>query len=340
MGPGDHVHWYLTNRCNLSCAYCFKENSPKIPPNKELAEELVKNNVKKVTIGGGEPLLCENLEEILHILKRENTYVSLHTNGILLNKNKIKDLSELLDDIAIPIDSTKRRVQKVLRGKEFMNTFEKIPEISSEIKKQGLGLGYHTVFTSLNSSNIQNLYDNIKPFDYWRIYQFNEDLAMKNSIEENNKNKYKKITKLSDYGTPEKGYTDSLFAKFLLTEEELKEKENVEFVPIREKTNPYAFLDNSGDISFYSWFSTRERRKIGNIFEDGFPKIRKKLEDLKNKNWELDNKSEEEFINSSLNKPLWARFYDGQYFQKEIEKIDQEYIEDFLKLVGIYKERF
>lgn len=340
MEPGDHIHWYITNRCNLSCAYCFKESSPKTPLRKELAEILVGNNIKKVTIGGGEPLLCEGLEEILSILKEGDIPISLHTNGILLNKNKIENFSGLVDDIALPIDSVEEKNQRKLRGEEFIGTFRKIPEISSEIKKQGLGLGYHTVFTSLNCDEIQEIHEKIKPFDYWRIYEFNEDLAMKNAIERKDKEKYKKIIKLSDYGSPERGYTDSLFAKFLLTEEKMEDKERVEFVPIREKKEPYVFLDNSGDISFYSWFSTTKRRKIGNIFEEGFLEIRRKVKELEQKNWEFDDKGEGEFIDSSMNRPLWARFYDGDYSREEIEKIDQEYMEDFLKLVEIYKQRF
>ena len=47
------------------------------------------------------------------------------------------------------------------------------------LKKHNIPIGYHTVFTSLNHQDIPKIYEKIAQtdFKYWRIYEFNDDLA-------------------------------------------------------------------------------------------------------------------------------------------------------------------
>lgn len=144
MDAGSMVHWFLTEKCNLDCAYCFKPSYTNTAPhgrNERLAEILADSGVREVTLTGGEPTLVPELAKVLHILKQDSIYVSLHTNGVRLNKEKIKELAELIDDIALPIDSTKRDTQKLFRGQKFMTAYDNILQSAEAIQNRGIKLG-------------------------------------------------------------------------------------------------------------------------------------------------------------------------------------------------------
>ena len=85
----------LTNRCNLSCWYCFfyaKEGQPIYEPTLEQIRMMLRNAKKQQPVGanavqltGGEPTLREDLIEIIKIAKEEGyDHVQLNTDGIKL----------------------------------------------------------------------------------------------------------------------------------------------------------------------------------------------------------------------------------------------------------------
>ncbi len=85
----------LTNRCNLSCWYCFfyaKEGQPIYEPTLEQIRQMLRNAKKQYPIGanavqltGGEPTLREDLIEIIKMAREEGyDHVQLNTDGIKL----------------------------------------------------------------------------------------------------------------------------------------------------------------------------------------------------------------------------------------------------------------
>ncbi|NJE02472.1 tetraether lipid synthase Tes [Thermococcus sp. JdF3] len=85
----------LTNRCNLSCWYCFfyaKEGQPIYEPTLEQIRMMLRNAKKQHPVGanavqltGGEPTLRDDLIEIIKIAKEEGyDHVQLNTDGIKL----------------------------------------------------------------------------------------------------------------------------------------------------------------------------------------------------------------------------------------------------------------
>lgn len=88
----------LTNRCDLQCWYCFfyaKIMGYVYEPSLDQIRQMLKNmkNVKPVPakaiqLTGGEPLLRENILDIIRIAKEEKyNHVQLNTNGIRLSKD-------------------------------------------------------------------------------------------------------------------------------------------------------------------------------------------------------------------------------------------------------------
>ncbi len=344
----ENLHWYITERCNLNCSYCFKPESYSKDYNSDnryIANILARSSVSNIIIGGGEPTLVDDLPEVTKILKSSGKYISLHTNGILLDKGLLDKLE--VDDIAIPLDSLDWNTQERLRGKVFLKQMERIPALASDIQRRGIRLGYHTVFSAINHDHIPDVYDYINKhgFDYWRIYEFNDDLA-KSTLFSSTKDqkelseRLNNIETLKGIGSPKKGYTGCLLADFLQAEDNISKlcDQRIQFVRRDKITDPYAFLDSKGDVSFYAWFSQTERRKLGNIFIDGLQPIFDKLEQVADKDWEYDDKAEEDFCWATVgNMPIWARLWDGNYLLEELEEIEPKYLDKVAELSELHK---
>ncbi|MFH1501007.1 MAG: radical SAM protein [archaeon] len=352
---GQHIHWFVTSRCNDNCIYCFKPDTQTSEDREQLvklAGILAESGVKKVTIGGGDPSLVKDLDSALKILHQGRTKISYHTNGLLLTSKKIETLARFVDDIALPIDSTTLGIQETLRSRQFVSTYEQLPELAKAIKDNGMQLGWHTVFTALNSKEMPKLFKKLEKtdFDYWRIYEFNYDLARMRVLKQADKAKnkkqklelferYKKVIAISPTGNPEKGYSDCLYAYFLLAEEKMLEKEDsrIQFVGIRDPpfhNHPYTFLENNGDVSFYSWFSESKRELVGNILTEPYDSILQKLELIADHPWD-----EHDIAAGLLDKPVWARVEEGSYAIEEVEDISPRYLSQVEKLARLYLER-
>ena len=73
--------------CNLQCSYCDTVHAQTTENSKELSlEEIIdwvneNSYSKNVTVTGGEPLLCENIEELLGALACNGFEINIETNG-------------------------------------------------------------------------------------------------------------------------------------------------------------------------------------------------------------------------------------------------------------------
>jgi Predicted Fe-S oxidoreductases len=85
------VNLVATNRCDLSCWYCFFYSEAAgyvYEPSLEQVREMIRSVKKQgvtvaVQITGGEPLLREDLFDIIRILREEGVrHIQLNTNGL------------------------------------------------------------------------------------------------------------------------------------------------------------------------------------------------------------------------------------------------------------------
>ncbi|OKY78647.1 MAG: Molybdenum cofactor biosynthesis enzyme MoaA [Candidatus Methanohalarchaeum thermophilum] len=120
--PITNIRFSITQRCNLNCFYCHQEgeNTQKTEISKEKIQDIVKvgkdKEIRKVKITGGEPLVREDLTEIISEISPYLDDVSITTNGSLLT-NKIDELvSAGLDRANISLDSLKPEKYKKITG--------------------------------------------------------------------------------------------------------------------------------------------------------------------------------------------------------------------------------
>src|SRR2546428_10690160 len=104
------VHIIPIRRCNLSCTYCneFDDFSKPVPLGemKHRLDLLAGMGTSIITIGGGEPLLHPELDEVIAHIRRRGMIAGLITNGYLLTAERIERLNRAgLEHLQISIDN-------------------------------------------------------------------------------------------------------------------------------------------------------------------------------------------------------------------------------------------
>lgn len=124
----DYLRLSVTDRCNLRCSYCMPEKGIQLAGRDELLtyEEILRIvgilaglGIRKVRLTGGEPLIRDNILDLVSGLSRVDGIESLSmtTNGVLLEKNINKLKHAGLNGINISIDSLDpEKYRRITRG--------------------------------------------------------------------------------------------------------------------------------------------------------------------------------------------------------------------------------
>lgn len=116
----------LTNRCNLNCIYCnYNSRSQQELTTEQifrLIDEMVAAGVQRVGIFGGEPLVRDDIVEIVSYAYRKKLFISLITNGMLLYERM--DVLRHLDLLIVSLDGP-QEIHEFNRGE---GTFKKAIE--------------------------------------------------------------------------------------------------------------------------------------------------------------------------------------------------------------------
>ena len=133
----------VTQRCNLNCVYCGREDCAKkaaeLTPLQYyiIVKAFAKCGIKKVRITGGEPLVRNDIAEIVRLIRSipEIETISLTTNGVYLKQYVRKLKTAGLDSVNISLDSTDGSTYRHLTGADVLH---KVMEGISEAEKAGL----------------------------------------------------------------------------------------------------------------------------------------------------------------------------------------------------------
>lgn len=159
------IEFNLTNKCNLSCIMCTKESHSCdfFAPDK-LIDELIDimPYLQSLTLRGGEVFLHSRLFEILEKSKKNELFVEIITNGLLLNDsiiNKIMQLNEFLT-LTFSIDSLdKNKYEFIRRGGKFDKLMENISLFNEKRKNNGFKgkININMVVMSINYKEIEDI---------------------------------------------------------------------------------------------------------------------------------------------------------------------------------------
>lgn len=169
------VCWIITTECNMNCPICYAYNRKKSYnpiDKKKTIDKLYDYNIKKINFSGGEPLLVENIIELIKYAKLKGIITELSTNGLLLNESILKMLDGYLDSISLPIDGSNPFINKYHRNS--INHLDIVKNKISLISKYSIKLNISTVISCLNYNDIAELSKLLISLNVnkWKIFQF------------------------------------------------------------------------------------------------------------------------------------------------------------------------
>ena len=90
----EWIIWHITNKCNLSCSYCYTDShigatgSLKTSELYDIADAINNTKANLVTIIGGEPFTVKELPSIVEkLIEVKNRKINIDTNGTYLTTN-------------------------------------------------------------------------------------------------------------------------------------------------------------------------------------------------------------------------------------------------------------
>jgi radical SAM protein with 4Fe4S-binding SPASM domain len=161
----------LTYRCNITCRFCYaacgcrKQNDfPELSTNefKQVLDIICKDaQVPSVSFTGGEPLLREDLAELVKHAKSLNMWTNLITNGTLLSCKKVEELKKVgLDSSQVSIEAgTPDMHDRITQRK---GAFEKAVEGIKNLQKAEIRVHTNTTISGLNKNFLFDILSLVK----------------------------------------------------------------------------------------------------------------------------------------------------------------------------------
>jgi MoaA/NifB/PqqE/SkfB family radical SAM enzyme len=153
----------ITNRCNFRCKHCafdsgiVEMNELSLSELEKILRDTKECGGKRIDITGGEPLVRDDVDEIIALGKRLEYKIELVTNGLLLTEQRLDKFKAIgLDGIAISLDGSTPEIYNLLRNRN-MSDFYKVLENIKLSKKKGFYTKINTVVFSENINDITNI---------------------------------------------------------------------------------------------------------------------------------------------------------------------------------------
>jgi radical SAM protein with 4Fe4S-binding SPASM domain len=157
------VSWNVTFRCNLRCSHCYLDARPQrsddelsFEEGKSLMDALQQAGTRTLILSGGEPLLRDDLLDLVHYGTLRGLHVALGTNGTLINDDIAQALKRAgVRKAAISLDSVKAEQHDRFRGKT--GAWEKAVQGIRACRDAEIPIQIHTTVTPSNHTEIESL---------------------------------------------------------------------------------------------------------------------------------------------------------------------------------------
>lgn len=176
----NSVCWNITSKCNDTCKFCYRDKNIQelsFEKQKQVIDQIAKSGIKKLTFAGGEPLLVENINQLVLYAKSKNLIVSMTTNGILLDDNKIERdfLLRNLNWLTLSLDGENDLTQaKMTRNTKHASRVKDILTYANKYEERTCKLKINTVVSQVNKNEIADIINIIKNYgvERWKLFQF------------------------------------------------------------------------------------------------------------------------------------------------------------------------
>jgi putative heme d1 biosynthesis radical SAM protein NirJ2 len=158
------ISWNTTNACNLNCPHCYRDASKALPDElttseaKAMLQQISEAGFMIMIFSGGEPLLRDDIFELVEHARGLGLRPVFGTNGTLLNRETVKKLKESgAAAMGISLDSTDAEKHDRFRG--VPGGFDKTMEGMKNCREAGLRFQIHTTVMDWNYDEIEQITD-------------------------------------------------------------------------------------------------------------------------------------------------------------------------------------
>lgn len=171
-----YVQYAVTKRCNLRCRMCgapqarAQERELSLPEIELLATRLARLGTGIVILTGGEPLLREDLPEIIATFVKKGMHTRIQTNGVLATPERVRALREAgLRELTVSLDTLEEEKQD--RIANVPGTWRKcilgLAAFSQILPAANTVLGINTVVCKQNLEELPRLAEFAKATGYY-----------------------------------------------------------------------------------------------------------------------------------------------------------------------------
>lgn len=158
------ISWNTTNKCNMYCKHCYRDSGREAEKElnteeaKALMDEIVKAGFKIMIFSGGEPLMREDIYELIKYASEIGLRPVLGTNGTLITLEVAERLKNSeVRRVGISLDSLNPKRHDDFRN--YDGGWNKAVEGMKNCRKVDLSFQIHTTVMNWNKNEISDITD-------------------------------------------------------------------------------------------------------------------------------------------------------------------------------------
>lgn len=158
------VSWNTTNECNLKCAHCYRDAGAKkaeelsTDEGRVLIGEIARAGFKIMIFSGGEPIMREDLCELVSYARDKGLRPVLGTNGTLITPDIARRLKEAgVMAVGISLDSMDKKAHDDLRG--VQGSWDAAVDGMRACRETGVSFQVHTTVMEFNYGEVEDITD-------------------------------------------------------------------------------------------------------------------------------------------------------------------------------------
>ena len=169
------VVWNCTRRCNLRCVHCYAASEARADPNelttdeaKAFFDDLAAFGAPVLLVSGGEPLLREDLFELLPYATKKGLRTVISTNGTCITPDVAQKISAAaVAYVGVSLDAADAKRNDEFRGCD--GAFENALAGLRACREAGIKVGVRFTMTRRNLDQIDGLFDLIEREEIPRV---------------------------------------------------------------------------------------------------------------------------------------------------------------------------
>ncbi len=159
--PPARISFNFTNKCNLSCSFCympFDRKESRFELWKKIVEMAYLWKIESITFGGGDPYVYPRFPDLLRYTYDQfsgKIFIQVDTNGMRMNKSHYRLLSETNSLLGLPLDGSTEEINEMIRSNPYIhrNTLRHL----ESLKEHKVNTKINTLVCNHNISDITNI---------------------------------------------------------------------------------------------------------------------------------------------------------------------------------------